>query len=135
VELRRIDSLQDQEPRCKSLRDIVWPYIFLQRGQAEAERLKREAARKAGFLLPAEELEKQFWLWAADPDHKESIRRRLFMTKEQKEAAIDEILSSESKYWLADEEYIKSIGGKLGAKPPDRFGRLRIGHGKFVIGN
>ena len=76
--------------------------------------MKREDRRKAGFLLPEEELEKQFWLWAEDPDNKEAIRGRLFMSKEERKAAIDEILADDAHLWMADKEYIKSIGGKLG---------------------
>jgi hypothetical protein len=112
LELRRILSMPDDDARFKCLRDILWAVIFMQRNSAEAERLKRAERKKAGYLLSEEELEKQFWLWAKDPDHKEHIRARLFMSKEEREAAIDEILSTD--YWAADEEYIKAIGGELG---------------------
>jgi hypothetical protein len=121
VELRRIESMENDEARFKCLRDIMWGIIYLRREEAECERLKREQARKAGLLLPEKELEKQFFLWAADPDNKELVRRRLFMTKEQREAAIDELLADDAHCWLADEEYIKSIGGKLGATLPEEF--------------
>lgn len=121
VELRRIESMEDDATRFKCLRDLMWGVIFMQRGEAEAERSKREQERKAGFRLPQEELEKQFWLWAEVPENKESVRRRLFMTDAEKEAAIDHILRDDSSFWLADEEYIKSVGGKLGAKLPEEF--------------
>jgi hypothetical protein len=127
MELHHIESTNDDEERFKCLRDIMWGVIFLRRGEAEAERLKREQARKAGFLLPEEEIEKQFWLWAADPDNKERVRRRLFMTKEEKEAAIDELLADDAHCWLADEEYIRSIGGKLGGTLPEEFLRAMKG--------
>jgi len=121
VELHRIQFLEDDQARFKCFRDILWGFIFLRREEAECERLRREQARKAGLLLPEKELEKQFFLWAADPDNKELVRRRLFMTKEQREAAIDELLADDAHCWLADEEYIKSIGGKLGATLPEEF--------------
>lgn len=121
VELRRIGLMQDDEARFKCLRDIIWAVIFLRRGEAETERLKRDQRKKEGYLLSEEELEKQVWLWASDPEHKESLRRRLFMSEEEKQAAAEEILSSDSKFLLADEEYIKSIGGKLGARLPEEF--------------
>jgi hypothetical protein len=62
VELHRIQSLEDDEARFKCFRDLLWGFIFLRRNETEAERLKREQARKAGFVLPEEEIEKQFWL-------------------------------------------------------------------------
>jgi hypothetical protein len=111
VEMRRIQSMPDDDARFKCLREILWAVIFLQRNTAEAERLKQAERRKAGYRLSDEELEKQFWLWASDPEHKESIHRRLFMSKEEKQAAIDHILADDSDYWQADEAYIKSIGG------------------------
>jgi hypothetical protein len=121
VELHRIESMEDDEARFKCLRDIMWGVIFLRRGEAESERLKREQERRAGFRLPQEELEKQFWLWAAVPENKESLRSRLFMSEAEKEAAIDHILSDDASFLAADEEYIRSIGGKLGAKIPEEF--------------
>ena len=127
VELHRIESIEDDGTRFRCFRDLLWGFIFLRRGEAEAERLKREQARKAGFLLPEEEIEKQFWLWAADPENKERVRRRLFMSKEEKEAAIDELLADDLHCWMADEEYIRSIGGKLGAKLPEEFLRAMKG--------
>ncbi len=112
MELHRLQSVEDDEARFKCFRDLIWGFIFLRRGEAESERLKREQARKAGLLLPEEEIEKQFCLWAADPENKERVRKRLFMSKEQKEAAIDELLADDAHCWMADEEYIRSIGGK-----------------------
>jgi hypothetical protein len=125
VELHRIESTNDDGERFKCLRDIMWGVISMKREAAESGRLKREQARKAGFLLPEEEIEKQFWLWAADPENKERVRRRLFMTKEQKEAAIDELLAPDAHCWAADEEYIRSIGGKLGATLPEELFRRK----------
>ena len=124
VELGRIESMEDDEARFKSLRDIVWAVIFMQRNAAEAERMKQEERRKAGYRLPEKELEKQFWLWAAEPEHKESIHRRLFMSKEEKQAAIDHILADNSSYWEADEAYIKSIGGTLGGERPEQLRKM-----------
>jgi hypothetical protein len=119
LELRRIEAMQDDAARFKCLRDLMWGLIFLRRGEAESERLKREQERKAGFRLSREELEKQFWLWAAVPENKESLRRRLFLSEAEKEAAMDQILSDDASYWLADEAYILAHGGKLGAKLPE----------------
>jgi hypothetical protein len=119
VELRRIESMEDDAARFKCPRDIMWGVIFLQRREAESERLKREQERRAGFRLPQEELGKQFWLWAEVPENKESLRRSLFMSDAEKEAAIDHILSDDGSFWAADEEYIRSIGGKLWAKIPE----------------
>jgi hypothetical protein len=121
MELRRIESMEDDAARFKCLRDLMWGVIVLRQVEAESERRKREQERRAGFRLPQEELEKQFWLWAKVPENKESVRRRLFMTDAEREAAIDHILSDNSSYWEADEEYIKSIGGELGAEPPEEF--------------
>jgi hypothetical protein len=121
VELRRIEAMEDDEARFKCLRDLLWGVIFMRRSEAESERLKRELERKAGFRLSQEELEKQVWLWAAVPENKESLRRRLFMSKEEKEAAMDQILTDDASYWLADEAYILAHGGKLGAKIPEEF--------------
>jgi len=118
-ELRRIESLADDAARFKCLRDLMWGVIYMRRSEAESERLKREQERKAGFRLPQEELEKQFWLWAEVPENKESLRIRLFMSHEEKEAAIDHILSDDASFWRADEEYIRSIGGKLGGTIPE----------------
>jgi hypothetical protein len=125
VELGRIEAMEDDAARFKCLRDLMWGVIFLRRGEAESERLKREQERKAGLRLPQKELEQQFWRWAAVPENKESLRRRLFMSEAEKEAAVDRILSDDASYWLADEAYILAHGGQLGAKLPEELLRAK----------
>jgi hypothetical protein len=94
-ELRRIESLADDAERFKCLRDLMWGVIYMRRGEAESERPKREQERKAGFRLPQDEQEKQFWLWTEVPENKESVRRRLEMV-----ASVDRISANNLRFSL-----------------------------------